>query len=175
MSDTAHVAVLPSTRALHFPNAKHAASVPVALLSDNLATGVSCSRGSRIKLAISASSQRACAGTAMNAWQTDARGRCVRHRGPSARARRSRLAANRSLAAILTRRGGAGFMISSLAMSPSGAELLSEAQFSLIRRAAAIECELEWLDARMSRNEPVDMDALPESKRPRPLKTRARK
>jgi hypothetical protein len=40
-----------------------------------------------------------------------------------------------------------------------GADLLSEAQFSLIRRAAAIECELERLDARLSRDEPVDMDA----------------
>jgi hypothetical protein len=40
-----------------------------------------------------------------------------------------------------------------------GADLLSEAQFSLIRRAAAIECELERLDARLSRDEPVDMDS----------------
>jgi hypothetical protein len=40
-----------------------------------------------------------------------------------------------------------------------GADLLSEAQFSLIRRAASIECELERLDARLSMNEPVDMDA----------------
>jgi hypothetical protein len=40
-----------------------------------------------------------------------------------------------------------------------GADLLSEAQFSLIRRAAAIETELERLDARLSRDEPVDMDA----------------
>jgi hypothetical protein len=39
-----------------------------------------------------------------------------------------------------------------------GADLLSEAQFSLIRRAAAIECELERLDARLSRDELVDMD-----------------
>jgi hypothetical protein len=36
---------------------------------------------------------------------------------------------------------------------------LSEAQFSLIRRAAAIECELERLDARLSLGEPVDMDS----------------
>jgi hypothetical protein len=40
-----------------------------------------------------------------------------------------------------------------------GADLLSEAQFSLIRRAAAIETELERLDARLSRDEAVDMDA----------------
>ena len=40
-----------------------------------------------------------------------------------------------------------------------GADLLSEAQFSLIRRAAAIECELERLDARLSVGELVDMDS----------------
>src|SRR5262245_37638637 len=40
-----------------------------------------------------------------------------------------------------------------------GADLLSEAQFSLIRRCAAIETELERLDARLSRSQPVDMDA----------------
>jgi hypothetical protein len=40
-----------------------------------------------------------------------------------------------------------------------GADLLSEAQFSLIRRAAAIECELERLDARLSVGEPVDLDS----------------
>jgi hypothetical protein len=40
-----------------------------------------------------------------------------------------------------------------------GADLLSEAQFSLIRRAAAIECELERLDARLSVGELVDLDS----------------
>lgn len=40
-----------------------------------------------------------------------------------------------------------------------GVDLLSEAQLSLIRRCAAIECELERLDARLSRNEAVDVDA----------------
>jgi hypothetical protein len=40
-----------------------------------------------------------------------------------------------------------------------GADLLSEAQFSLIRRAAAIECELERLDAMLSRGDAVDMDS----------------
>jgi hypothetical protein len=40
-----------------------------------------------------------------------------------------------------------------------GADLLSEAQFSLIRRAAAIECELERLDARLSIGEPIDLDS----------------
>jgi len=39
-----------------------------------------------------------------------------------------------------------------------GADLLSEAQFSLIRRAAAIECELERLDAMLSRGEAADLD-----------------
>jgi hypothetical protein len=38
-----------------------------------------------------------------------------------------------------------------------GAELLSEAQNSLIRRCAAMECELERLEAQLSRYEPVDM------------------
>jgi hypothetical protein len=38
-----------------------------------------------------------------------------------------------------------------------GADLLSEAQNSLIRRCAAMECELERLDAQLSRYEPVDM------------------
>jgi hypothetical protein len=40
-----------------------------------------------------------------------------------------------------------------------GADILSEAQFSLIRRAAAIECELERLDARLSVGDAVDMDS----------------
>lgn len=39
-----------------------------------------------------------------------------------------------------------------------GPDLLSEAQLSLIRRAAAIECELERLDARLSQGEAVDLD-----------------
>jgi hypothetical protein len=38
-----------------------------------------------------------------------------------------------------------------------GSDLLSEAQLSLIRRAAAIEAELERLDAMLSRNEHVDL------------------
>jgi hypothetical protein len=40
-----------------------------------------------------------------------------------------------------------------------GTDMLTEAKFSLIRRASAIECELERLDARLSRGEYVDMDA----------------
>lgn len=40
-----------------------------------------------------------------------------------------------------------------------GADLLSEAQFSLIRRCAALECELERLDARLSAGETVDLDS----------------
>jgi hypothetical protein len=38
-------------------------------------------------------------------------------------------------------------------------DMLSEAQFSLIRRAAAIECELEVLEGRLSRGEQVDLDS----------------
>jgi hypothetical protein len=39
-----------------------------------------------------------------------------------------------------------------------GHDMLSNAQMSLIRRAAAIEAELERLDARLSSGEEVDMD-----------------
>jgi hypothetical protein len=35
---------------------------------------------------------------------------------------------------------------------------LSEAQISLIRRAAAIECELELMEGRLSRGEEIDID-----------------
>jgi len=38
-----------------------------------------------------------------------------------------------------------------------GIEIFSGAQMSLIRRASAIECELERLDARLSMSLPVDM------------------
>jgi hypothetical protein len=40
-----------------------------------------------------------------------------------------------------------------------GREMLSEAQFSLIKRASAIECELEVLEGRLSQGEPVDLDS----------------
>jgi hypothetical protein len=39
-----------------------------------------------------------------------------------------------------------------------GRNVLSEAQLSLIRRAAAIECELERLDALLSLGEPVNLN-----------------
>src|SRR5262249_47631719 len=39
-----------------------------------------------------------------------------------------------------------------------GRETLSEAQLSLARRAAAMECELEAQEARMSQGEPVNLD-----------------
>ena|SRR6516225_8261771 len=38
-----------------------------------------------------------------------------------------------------------------------GRNVLSEAQLSLIRRAASIECELERLDALLSRDKPVNL------------------
>ena len=41
-----------------------------------------------------------------------------------------------------------------------GLDALSEAQKSLIRRAAALEIELEALEGRLSRGEPVDLDML---------------
>jgi hypothetical protein len=40
-----------------------------------------------------------------------------------------------------------------------GRPALSEAQFSLVRRAASIECELERLDAALSAGQAVDLDS----------------
>jgi hypothetical protein len=40
-----------------------------------------------------------------------------------------------------------------------GADALCSAQMSLIRRATSIECELERLDAMLSRGEPIDLPA----------------
>jgi hypothetical protein len=39
-----------------------------------------------------------------------------------------------------------------------GQDLLSDAKLSLIRRAAALECQLELMEARMSTGETVDLD-----------------
>src|SRR5262249_24206434 len=39
-----------------------------------------------------------------------------------------------------------------------GKDLLSEAQMSLVRRAAALGCELEQMEGRMSLGEQVDID-----------------
>jgi hypothetical protein len=40
-----------------------------------------------------------------------------------------------------------------------GEDVLSESEKSLIRRASAIECELEQMEGLLSRREPVDLDA----------------
>ena len=40
-----------------------------------------------------------------------------------------------------------------------GVDMLSQAQFSLIRRASSIECELERLDAKLSAGEEIDLSA----------------
>src|SRR6516164_8091528 len=40
-----------------------------------------------------------------------------------------------------------------------GREMLSEAQLSLVRRAAALACELEQMEARMSQGEAVNLDS----------------
>jgi hypothetical protein len=40
-----------------------------------------------------------------------------------------------------------------------GRDMLSEAQLSLVKRASAIECELERLDAALSLGEAVDLDS----------------
>jgi hypothetical protein len=39
-----------------------------------------------------------------------------------------------------------------------GRDLLSEAQLSLVKRASAIECELEQMEGRLSKGEQVDLD-----------------
>ena len=39
-----------------------------------------------------------------------------------------------------------------------GLDMLSEAQISIIRRASAMECELEQMEARMSTGQPIDPD-----------------
>jgi hypothetical protein len=41
----------------------------------------------------------------------------------------------------------------------AGPDMISEAQLSLIKRASAIECELEVLEGRLSQGEPVDLDS----------------
>jgi hypothetical protein len=38
-------------------------------------------------------------------------------------------------------------------------EFMTDAKFSLIRRIATMECELERLEARLSRDDHVDLDA----------------
>jgi hypothetical protein len=45
------------------------------------------------------------------------------------------------------------------ASDAGGFDILSEAQLSLIKRCAAIECELERLDARLSAGQDVDLDS----------------
>ena len=40
-----------------------------------------------------------------------------------------------------------------------GATVLSESQTSLVRRASAIECELEQMEGRLSRGDNVDLDS----------------
>jgi hypothetical protein len=39
-----------------------------------------------------------------------------------------------------------------------GRDIISEAQLSLIRRSSAIECELELMEGKLSKGEPVDLD-----------------
>jgi hypothetical protein len=44
-----------------------------------------------------------------------------------------------------------------------GSSVLSEAQLSLVRRASAIECELEQMEGRLSMGEEVDLDVFTRS------------
>ncbi len=50
-------------------------------------------------------------------------------------------------------------LIAAHASDLGGADVLSEAQRSLVRRASAIELELEQMEGRLSQGEPVDLDA----------------
>src|SRR5215510_7534527 len=52
-----------------------------------------------------------------------------------------------------------GDLILAHANDLGGAELLSEAQISICRRASTMECELEAMEGRMSAGLPVDTDA----------------
>jgi hypothetical protein len=49
-------------------------------------------------------------------------------------------------------------LIESHASDLGGLDMLSEAQKSLIRRAAALEIELEALEGKLSRGEAIDLD-----------------
>jgi hypothetical protein len=50
-------------------------------------------------------------------------------------------------------------LIGQHAADAGGADLLSEAQLSLIRRAAALECELEQREGELSLGREIDLDA----------------
>jgi hypothetical protein len=49
-------------------------------------------------------------------------------------------------------------LVAAHAVDLGGPDLLSEAQKSLIRRASTLECELERMEAQLSRGEPIDLD-----------------
>jgi hypothetical protein len=53
---------------------------------------------------------------------------------------------------------GAGKTLFAHVADLGGPELLSEAQISICRRASAMECELEAMEARMSEGQPIDID-----------------
>jgi len=49
-------------------------------------------------------------------------------------------------------------LIAGHASDLGGRDMLSEGELSLIRRASALECELEAMEAALSRGEPVNLD-----------------
>jgi hypothetical protein len=61
--------------------------------------------------------------------------------------------------AIQTAPGADAFRIIGHVSDAGGFDVLSEAQLSLIKHCASIECELERLDARLSAGEEVDLDS----------------
>ena len=54
-------------------------------------------------------------------------------------------------------------LIAGHASDLGGSDTLSAAQFSLVRRASAIECELELMEGRLSKGEQVDLDVFTRS------------
>ena len=54
-------------------------------------------------------------------------------------------------------------LIAGHASDLGGRDTLSAAQFSLVRRASAIECELELMEGRLSKGEPADLDVFTRS------------
>ena len=54
-------------------------------------------------------------------------------------------------------------LIAGHASDLGGRDTLSAAQFSLVRRASAIECELELMEGRLSKGEQVDLDVFTRS------------
>ena len=84
---------------------------------------------------------------------------------PDALPKRQRSAVTNGKRAFVDGNGNAAWtrrwrdLVSAHAQDAGGADVLSEAQSSLIRRVATIEIELEQLEGKLSKGEAVDLDA----------------